>query len=61
MDGQTWSEPIAEGAGLSNPVVMSFRPVEAKFVRITQTGTPNQSPVQFGWAVQRVRIYRVNR
>jgi glucose/arabinose dehydrogenase/mono/diheme cytochrome c family protein len=61
MDGQTWSEPIAEGAGLSNPVVMSFRPVEAKFVRITQTGTPNQSPVQFGWAVQRVRIYRVSR
>ena len=60
-DGTTWSEPIAEGPGLSNPVVISFPPVEAKYIRITQTGTPAQSPVQFGWAVQRVRVYRLSR
>jgi glucose/arabinose dehydrogenase/mono/diheme cytochrome c family protein len=61
MDGTTWSEPLAEGAGLSNPVVIAFPPTPAKFIRITQTGAPPaQSPVQFGWAVQRIRIYRVD-
>jgi mono/diheme cytochrome c family protein len=59
VDGTTWSRPVAEGAGLGNPTVIEFTPVEARFVRITQTGTtPPQSPVQLAWAVQRVRIYR---
>lgn len=60
MDGTTWSEPVAEGAGLSDPLVITFPPVQAKFIRITQTGTPAPGPFQLGWAVQRVRIYRVN-
>jgi mono/diheme cytochrome c family protein/glucose/arabinose dehydrogenase len=60
MDGATWSDPIAEGQG--NPItpttVMSFAPVRAKFVRITQTQT-----VQFNvaWAIQRVRIFAIQK
>ena len=60
MDGTTWSEPVAEGrAQPTNPtVVMSFAPVRAKFVRITQTAS-----VQFnvGWAIQRVRIFAIQK
>ena len=58
MDGTTWSEPIAEGQGqpINPTTVMSFTPVRAKFVRITQTAS-----VQFnvGWAIQRVRIFAI--
>jgi mono/diheme cytochrome c family protein len=58
MDGTTWGAPIAEGAPppLDTTVAMSFAPVQAKFIRITQTGT-----VQFpaGWAIQRVRVFAI--
>ncbi|MFC7337861.1 discoidin domain-containing protein [Haloferula chungangensis] len=36
-NGKTWSDPIAEGAG-SADLEISFVPVEARFLRITQTG-----------------------
>lgn len=53
MDGVTWSAPVAQGQGaLVN--VITFRPVEARFVRITQTGTDANYP----WSVQRLRLYR---
>jgi mono/diheme cytochrome c family protein len=60
MDGTTWSDPIAEGQGQPTmpTTVMSFAPVRAKFVRITQTQT-----VQFNvaWAIQRVRIFAIQK
>jgi hypothetical protein len=57
MDGTTWSEPIAEGQGQNPTTTMAIKsPVPAKFVRITQTGTP-QNPT--AWAIQRVRILTV--
>jgi mono/diheme cytochrome c family protein len=53
LDGMTWSAPVAEGVG-ALATVITFQPVEAKFVRITQTGTdPN-----YAWSVQRLRLYR---
>jgi mono/diheme cytochrome c family protein len=55
-DGQTWSDPVATGAGSPN-VVASFDPVRAKFVRITQTGTPTGNQANLAWAIQYVRIY----
>ena len=36
--------------------VASFQPVEAKFVRITQTGTEENAPV---WSIQSLRLYTV--
>jgi hypothetical protein len=56
MDGTTWSEPVAEGAGQNPTTTITVKPVQAKFVRITQTGTP-QNPT--AWAIQRVRILTV--
>src|SRR5690606_24564446 len=39
-DGTTWSAPVAQGPGQNPKTTIVFAPVEAKFVRITQTGTP---------------------
>jgi F5/8 type C domain len=58
MDGTTWSEPLAEGAtqGANAATTISVKPVEAKFIRITQTASP---PQNIGWAIQRVRIFAI--
>jgi hypothetical protein len=56
MDGTTWSEPVAEGSGQNPTTTITLKPVPAKFVRITQTGTP---PNPSAWAIQRVRILTV--
>jgi mono/diheme cytochrome c family protein/glucose/arabinose dehydrogenase len=55
-DGSTWSAPVAQGSGQNPKTTITFAPVEAKFVRITQTGTPANP--QAGWAIQRLTIFR---
>jgi len=52
-DGTTWSAPVAEGRGAGRSTVISFAPVQAKFVRITQTASVDAPP----WAVMRLRLY----
>lgn len=59
MDGQTWSEPVAEGQSqnpLNPSTVIPMAPVRAKFFRITQTGTPS---FPIGWAIQRIRVFGI--
>jgi mono/diheme cytochrome c family protein/glucose/arabinose dehydrogenase len=56
MDGTTWSEPVAAGQGQNPTTTVAFKPVPARFVRITQTGTPATAAA---WAIQRVRIFAV--
>ena len=58
-DGATWSAPVAQGAGQNPKTTIVFAPVAAKFVRITQTGTPTNA--QLGWAIQRLTIFRAGR
>jgi mono/diheme cytochrome c family protein/glucose/arabinose dehydrogenase len=55
IDGTTWSAPVAEGQGSAPTTVMIFRPVRAKFVRITQTATVENGPT---WSIQRLRLYQ---
>ena len=55
MDGTTWSAPVAEGQGSGPATVITFRPVRAKFVRITQTGTVENGAT---WTIQRLRLYQ---
>jgi mono/diheme cytochrome c family protein/glucose/arabinose dehydrogenase len=55
-DGTTWSAPVAQGPGQNPKTTIEFAPVAAKFVRITQTGTPTNP--QLGWAIQRLTIFR---
>jgi hypothetical protein len=54
VDGKTWSAPVAQGQGTGPSTVIAFAPVNAKFVRITQTATGVAPP----WSIQRLRLYR---
>lgn len=37
LDGTKWSQPVAQGAGIPGQMTISFKPVQARFVRITET------------------------
>ena len=54
MDGKTWGAPVAQGAGSAATTIATFRPVQAKFVRVTQTGTAEAAPA---WSVLNFRVY----
>jgi hypothetical protein len=53
-DGQAWTA-VAEGQGGGRTTAISFPPVRAKFVRITQTAEAKDGAV---WSMQRLRIYQ---
>jgi hypothetical protein len=58
MDGKTWGKPVAEGTGSLSPTIATFRPVEAKFVRVTQTGKADNGAA---WSVLNFRVYTAGR
>lgn len=58
MDGKTWGAPVAQGAGSPATAVATFRPVQAKFIRVTQTGTAEGAPA---WSVLNFRVYVAGR
>jgi mono/diheme cytochrome c family protein/glucose/arabinose dehydrogenase len=56
MDGKTWSRPVAEGAGLPDLTTIPLTPIDARFVRITQTATPTGPDVPV-WSMIGLRLY----
>jgi hypothetical protein len=44
----------AEGKGEGAETVITFRPVQAKFVKITQTASVGGAPV---WSMQGLKVY----
>ena len=54
MDGNTWGAPTAQNAGGTPTTIAAFKPAQAKFIRITQTGTARNGEL---WAIQQVRLY----
>jgi glucose/arabinose dehydrogenase/mono/diheme cytochrome c family protein len=58
MDGSAWDSPVAQGAGAAPTTVMQFAPSEAKFIRITQTGSATNREQ---WAIAQVRVYQATR
>jgi putative membrane-bound dehydrogenase-like protein len=54
MDGKTWSAPVAQGNGTPATIITTFRPAQAKFVRVTQTGSAENAPA---WSVLNFRVY----
>ena len=54
MDGKSWSAPVAEGKGSPATTVATFRPVQARFIRVTQTDTAENAPP---WSVLNFRVY----
>jgi len=58
MDGKAWGTPVAEGKGSPSTTVATFKPVRAKFIRITQTEKA-ESPLP--WSVLNFRVYATAR
>jgi mono/diheme cytochrome c family protein len=56
MDGTAWSAPVAEGRGSGSSTTISFKPVRARFVRITQTAQTENAPA---WTIQRLQLYEI--
>ena len=54
MDGNKWSAPVAEGKGSSARTEISFTPVSAKFIRITQTDRDTGAPA---WSIMNLRLF----
>ena len=55
-DGKSWQE-VAAGQPASQEVKIVFPPVRARFIRITETGTPEDSPDVIPWSMRQLRIY----
>ena len=58
MDGKSWSAPVAEGKGSPATTVATFRPVQARFIRVTQTDSGENAPP---WSVLNFRIFAVGK
>jgi hypothetical protein len=56
-DGAAW-KTAAEGKGTGALTVVTFPPVQAKFVRMTQTDASANAPA---WSIQRLRLYESGR
>jgi hypothetical protein len=56
-DGRQWT-PVAEGNGTGVTTTIAFTPVEARAVRITQTGAADGAAP---WTIQRLRLYRATK
>ena len=56
LDGTTWSAPVAEGQGTGPSMHIVFAPVQAKFVRITQTASVEGAPA---WGIQQLQLYQI--
>jgi mono/diheme cytochrome c family protein len=53
LDGAAWSL-VAEGEGKGGQTSITFEPVRARFVRLTQTGAVEDAPP---WSMQRLVLY----
>ena len=53
-DGAAWTA-VAKGEGQGASTAIRFAPVQARFVRITQTATTEGAPP---WSILRLRVYR---
>jgi mono/diheme cytochrome c family protein len=54
MDGRSWSASVAEGKGRPATTIATFRPAQAKFIRVTQTEKAEGAPA---WSVLNFRVY----
>jgi hypothetical protein len=53
IDGRTWTT-VSDAPGAPGSTTLSFAPIQAKFLKITQTATLENAPA---WSMQRVRIF----
>ena len=56
MNCTTWT-PVAEGQGTGSPTIITFKPTQARFIRIAQTATTDNAPP---FSIQQLRLYRAS-
>jgi hypothetical protein len=55
LDGTRWSTPpVAEGTGITGQNIAAFKPVSAKYIRITQVATDAAAAA---WTMSNVRLF----
>jgi len=54
LDGVSW-KPVAAGQGAAGTTAIAFAPVQARFVRMTQTATADGAPP---WAMQNLKLFQ---
>jgi F5/8 type C domain-containing protein len=54
LDGQSWSSPVAQGAGATPSTVIAFAPAQARFIRVTLTGTASGTEQ---WSIAQIRVF----
>ncbi len=55
QDGTRWSTPpVAEGTGITGQNIAAFKPVSARYIRITQVATDAAAPA---WTMSNVRLF----
>ena len=55
MDGTRWvTPPAAEATGITGQNIVAFRPVQARFIRITQVAVDATAPA---WTMSNVRVF----
>lgn len=57
MDGKNWAPPVANGQCDDPDNVITFQPVEARFLRITQTGSVTDEEEKAPWSMKEVKVY----
>ena len=57
MNGTMWF-PVAEGDGKGPTTIVSFKPVQARFVRLTETSPSDKAPA---WTIQQIRLFEAGR
>jgi mono/diheme cytochrome c family protein len=55
-DGTTWGPPVAQGAGGTPSTVIALPRVQARFIRINQTGAAQNGEA---WGIQQIRVLAV--
>ena len=56
-DGKQWSKPIAKGKGNKPITEIYFKPVNTKFIRITQTGSVDG----LFWSIHELGLYKAGK
>jgi mono/diheme cytochrome c family protein len=56
LDGTTWQPPVAQGAGSMPTTTVSLPRVQARFIRVNETGIAQNGE---GWGIQQVRVLTV--
>jgi hypothetical protein len=52
LNGTTWT-PVATGTGTGASTTITFKPTQAKFIRLTQTATTEGAPP---WSITQLRV-----